>query len=164
MTFLSLKGVRKKPTLESVRRDLEAWREQRAKGSRIPAALWQEILDLMTPVNCEGVAAVLKIPARRLRKAAGFSCSDAYQEKSKEKASTSEGVPSLSFAEVPLFSWQGPVASKRPERLETTPPGLHTPQETAAPAILEMTRSNGLLVRVHGLEVDALARLLRHLD
>lgn len=133
-------------TLESVKRALNEWRGQRVRGQRIPKSLWQDIKSLTTAINYEGVASVLKIPPERLLRMAGLELD--FAEESDKRT--------LSFAEVPFISFkEGPFESEEEH-------SSYHPKSQEIP-ILEMTRANGTLVRVQGLDTKDLMTLLQKL-
>ncbi len=134
-------------TLETVKLALNEWRQQRVKGSRIPKELWQDIKSLTTPLNYEGLAATLKIPPQRLCKAAGFAPD--VKEGTRPKAP-------ISFAEVSLAPLE-----ENPLDLKNTGPSQRAPFRPQS--FLEITRPNGTLVKVQGLETKSLVTLLQHL-
>lgn len=146
MAFHSEEGASKKVSLESVKQALNEWRQQRVKGSRIPKDLWQDIKSLTTALNYEGVAALLKIPPKRLRKAAGL-VSDSAEQASKAP---------ISFAEVSFTPLKENILDSKDEASSQS-------MEPSQMTLLEMTRANGTRVKVQGLDKKNLVTLLQHL-
>ncbi len=120
-------------TLESVKANLNHWRQTRKKGNKIPKHLWDDLLILTRQLGYRQVAAELRINPHRLRQ---------------KMESQTPQAPSLStpdFVEFPLSSF----------------PILPFSEQAQTQGTLEFTRPDGTTLKALGLSHGHLRSLVK---
>lgn len=120
-------------TLESIKGQLDHWRQTRTKGNRVPKHLWDDAVTLAKHLDYKQIATELRISPHRLRQ--------------KIESQTLQ-TPSLStpdFVEFPLSSF----------------PILPHSQQSQTQGTLEFTRPDGTTLKASGLAHGHLHSLVK---
>jgi hypothetical protein len=130
-------------TLETVKAQLDRWRATRVKGNRMPKHLWEAVSGLTKQYAYSLIASELKINPHRLR---------AKIEKQSRQASS---LSKIDFIEIPLSPLTSPFAHPPSSKPNTFDSHAH------AAGILEVTRPDGIALKVSGLSHNDLCSLIK---
>lgn len=127
-------------TLETVKNQLERWRETRVKGNRIPQPLWDAIRSLTKQYTYSQIASELKINPHHL------------QAKMEQQSQHVSPLSKSNFIEVPLFPSSFSHASS---------PAQKPPFHTGGGTFVEFTGPGGIALKASGLTSEDLCSLIK---